>query len=286
MYRRNIFSKQSIKQNRRRFKRTYAEQPRRRGRKGVFLIGLLGGGLLTLGSLHFVYHTDMESKTVNTMKDKFNSVVLGNGKGGKGGNCGGPKMAVCILQDHSGSGVTGQIEVKQSSPSSPVKITGVINGLKPGKHGFHIHEFGDLTDGCNSAGAHFNPFKKSHGGPKDEERHSGDLGNIVSNDRGNALIEIEDKLISLYGECSILGRSFVVHVGEDDLGRGGFEDSKTTGHAGGRVACGVIALAKCECEHEHKPGEKGHHHHDQKGGDKHKHGDHKHGDHKQGDHKH
>ena len=28
--------------------------------------------------------------------------------------------------------------------------------------------------------------------------------------------------------------------GTDDLGKGGFEDSKTTGHAGGRAACGVI----------------------------------------------
>ena len=45
------------------------------------------------------------------------------------------------------------------------------------------------------------------------------------------------------GPYSILGRSIVVHAGEDDLGRGGFPDSKTTGHAGGRVACGVIGIA-------------------------------------------
>ncbi len=41
----------------------------------------------------------------------------------------------------------------------------------------------------------------------------------------------------------MVGRAIVVHADEDDLGRGGFEDSKTTGHAGSRISCGVIGLA-------------------------------------------
>ncbi|KAK4413098.1 Superoxide dismutase [Cu-Zn] 2 [Sesamum alatum] len=121
-------------------------------------------------------------------------------------------------------------------------VKGRISGLSPGLHGFHIHALGDTTNGCNSTGPHFNPLKKDHGSPTDEERHVGDLGNIVAGSDGVADISITDRQIPLSGQHSILGRAVVVHADPDDLGKGGHELSKTTGNAGARVGCGVIGL--------------------------------------------
>lgn len=124
------------------------------------------------------------------------------------------------------------------------KITGEVEGLTPGQHGFHVHQFGDGTNGCTSAGPHFNPRNKTHGGPDDETRHHGDLGNITAGPDGVAKIDIRDKLVSVVGVDSVVGRTIVVHAKQDDLGKGGNDESLKTGNAGARLACGVIGLTK------------------------------------------
>ncbi|EFA86435.1 superoxide dismutase [Heterostelium album PN500] len=148
--------------------------------------------------------------------------------------------AVAVLK---GEKVNGVIKFTQESSSSPVSIDIEIHGLEKGLHGFHVHQFGDTTNGCISAGPHFNPHGKQHGGPQDENRHVGDLGNVEVTE---AVLKstMTDKVISLFGEHSIIGRTMVIHADEDDLGKGTFEDSKTTGHAGARLACGVIGVSQ------------------------------------------
>jgi len=147
--------------------------------------------------------------------------------------------AVCLIQGK----ISGVIHLVEKD--NQTLITGEISGLKPGKHGFHIHETGDLTEGCKSLCAHYNPFNKTHGGPNDKNRHVGDLGNITANDKGVAKIKIFDNLVKLKGKYSVLGRSIVIHEDEDDLGKGDNKESLITGNAGKRIGCGVIGYAKC-----------------------------------------
>jgi len=152
--------------------------------------------------------------------------------------------AVAILTGDDG--VKGTIWFLQNKEDEVTRIKGEISGLTPGQHGFHIHQYGDRTNGCTSAGPHFNPFNKTHGGPKDEDRHVGDLGNVEAGPDGVAHIDITDKLIKLHGPNSVVGRSMVVHKDVDDLGKGVGEkrdESLKTGNAGARQACGVIGLA-------------------------------------------
>ena len=150
--------------------------------------------------------------------------------------------AVAVLKGDAGVG--GVITFEQEAEGGPTTIKGKLLGLKAGKHGFHIHQWGDLSDGCKSAGPHFNPFGKTHAGPTDTNRHVGDLGNIeVKADGQETEVNITDSLVQLVGQHSVIGRSVVVHEKEDDLGKGGNEESLKTGNAGGRVGCGVIGIA-------------------------------------------
>ncbi|KAJ1362373.1 Extracellular superoxide dismutase [Cu-Zn] [Parelaphostrongylus tenuis] len=82
----------------------------------------------------------------------------------------------------------------------------------------------------------------THGAPYDCIRHVGDLGNIFIPYGGSAVISLTDRMIKLSGQYSVVGRAIVIHEKADDLGRGNSSLSKTTGNAGGRVACGVIRM--------------------------------------------
>jgi len=110
----------------------------------------------------------------------------------------------------------------------------------------HLHEYGDLRNGCASLGSHWNPTKVQHGSHLHHKKYDyGDMiNNIKSDKNGNFIYNYKDKLLRLRGKNHIFGRSIVIHDKPDDLGLGGDKESLITGNAGKRIAYGIIVRYK------------------------------------------
>lgn len=145
--------------------------------------------------------------------------------------------AVCVLTPFDDTDVKGTIKFMQDG--GKVHVVGDVHGLTPGDHGFHVHQYGDISDvkTGKSAGGHYNPTDQPHGRPTDKQRHVGDLGNITADQNGDAKIDMTDTVIQLNGPYSIVGRAIIIHVGSDKF-------TQPTGDAGARAAGGVIGIAK------------------------------------------
>ncbi|KXJ12716.1 superoxide dismutase [Cu-Zn] [Exaiptasia diaphana] len=134
--------------------------------------------------------------------------------------------AVCHMEQNkqlSGSSspkVTGKVTLVQQTIGGPTQITVDLKGLTTNSvHGFHIHNSGDIISrGCQSCGPHYRPDGTQHAAPRDQKRHIGDLGNVMSNSKGEIKTAFIDYLVSLHGNDSVIGRSIVIHALRDDLG--------------------------------------------------------------------
>jgi len=147
------------------------------------------------------------------------------------------KIAVAELKAAAGNKIAGKVTFEQLS-GRQVKVTAHLTGLKPGTHGFHVHEKGDCSaPDFTSAGGHFNPTKKEHGEPS-PMHHMGDLGNIEAGQDGMAHYEKTVDFLELEGASSIVGKAVIVHAAADEL------KTQPTGHSGARQACGVIEWQK------------------------------------------
>jgi superoxide dismutase, Cu-Zn family len=149
--------------------------------------------------------------------------------------------------------ISGSIKFYQASKDSSTFCLIDLKGFKPNStHGFHIHEYGEITT-CKDCGGHYNPYGKQHGSYlyDGNNRHAGDLtNNLVTDENGNCKFILEDNLISLFPRYqvfdTIIGRSVVIHLDKDDLGLGNNAESKISGNAGKRICCSVIGISKPE----------------------------------------
>ncbi len=145
-------------------------------------------------------------------------------------------VAMIYPTSNSDGALNGQIRIQETD--SGIVVIGGINGLTPGEHALHIHQFGDCTepDG-SSAGGHFNPLGTQHGKRGEGEFHAGDLANITADDNGTATFELSGETYTRQWMKSIIGRGVIIHAGADDF------TSQPSGAAGARVACGVVGIA-------------------------------------------
>ncbi len=146
-------------------------------------------------------------------------------------------QAIAIIQPTSGNSISGYVSFSRLN-SGHIRVQAHVEGLAPlSKHGFHIHEFGDLraADGT-SAGGHYNPENQAHGLPPTPHRHAGSYGNLVADEHGVAKFDFEDSMITIDERHPVLGRTVVIHVNPDD-------GSQPLGNAGPRMGVGVIGIA-------------------------------------------
>jgi Cu-Zn family superoxide dismutase len=136
-----------------------------------------------------------------------------------------------------GSDIQGTLKFEDTDKG--LKVTGNIDNIPSGEHGFHIHEFGDCSDEAKAAGGHFNPGQHPHGlVTKDgvAKVHAGDMGNLVADKEGKAQVNILIPGVTLNsGKFDVAGRAVIVHEKTDDFGQ-------PVGNAGSRIACGPIVL--------------------------------------------
>ena len=153
-------------------------------------------------------------------------------------------------------------------------------------HESPVTSFNDLNKSCKDCGGHFNPTDKQHGSVLNEfpdERHVGDLiNNLRADSTGLVNVDFYDDMAILIPTrktpYTVIGKSIVVHDLPDDLGRQGIskvlpyvdskhirypgtsedmvafypdpkkrDESKVTGNAGARLACGNI-IPTCKPE--------------------------------------
>lgn len=134
----------------------------------------------------------------------------------------------------------GQVSVSQTNYG--LVFTPELEGLKPGIHGFHVHEKPDCDPAekegkvtpAGAAGGHLDPEKTGKHGFPWGDGHLGDLPALYVGADGTATTPVlAPRLKSL---DQVRGRALMIHEGGDNHS----DHPEPLGGGAGRIACGVI----------------------------------------------
>lgn len=121
-------------------------------------------------------------------------------------------------------------------------IIPTLKGLKPGKHGFHVHEYPDcglhgtgVSGPGKAAGGHYDPdLSHEHAGPVGRG-HLGDMPVLLVDQEGRARMALFAPRLQV---SDLSGRAIVIHEEGDNYS----DVPKKLGGGGARVGCGVVSL--------------------------------------------
>eukprot|EP01017_Pseudomicrothorax_dubius_P033856 TRINITY_DN4582_c0_g1_i3.p1 TRINITY_DN4582_c0_g1~~TRINITY_DN4582_c0_g1_i3.p1 ORF type:complete len:180 (+),score=13.44 TRINITY_DN4582_c0_g1_i3:98-637(+) len=155
------------------------------------------------------------------------------------------RHALCILKSKGTSTAHGLVSFSQENISAPCKLAVTVRNLRSNSfHALHIHEHGPSSPESTDLGPIFNPTNAEHGPTWSKNRRWGVVGNLKTDERGNAYLATTDDKLSLFGENDLYGRSCAVKERQDDFGKGRSEKSKIDGDSGDILCSGQIVLSK------------------------------------------
>jgi Cu-Zn family superoxide dismutase len=168
---------------------------------------------------------------------------------------GGPTTVGATLVDAAGMRV-GTIRFRRESGRA-LAVRVAVRGMKPGFHGFHVHETGACVAPFATAGGHHNPTAQPHGA------HAGDMPPLLVGSDGRGAADFRTTSLTLEGllDAGGDGSAVIVHEGADNLANipgtyhshvpdassttfGPNAATLATGDAGARAACGVLRRVK------------------------------------------
>ena len=136
-------------------------------------------------------------------------------------------------------------DVRFTDTAEGLRVEAQIRRAPPGRHGFHLHEFGRCDNQGKAAGNHYNPLNTTHGDVVSEgveHAHAGDLGNLeIDTDGQGRLMRVIPGIQLSEGRYPVAGRSVVLHADPDDF-------SQPSGNAGARIGCGPILITAADAE--------------------------------------
>ncbi|CAM8880563.1 unnamed protein product [Rhodiola kirilowii] len=115
-------------------------------------------------------------------------------------------LVSAAVSEFKGPNIFGVVRIAQLSMEL-ARIEATFSGLSPGKHGWSINEYGDLTRGAASTGKIYNPTSE-----ETAEEVLGDLGTLNVDEKGEAFFSDVKKMLRV---VDLIGRSIVVYETED-----------------------------------------------------------------------